>query len=451
MARVATARPVGFVRVAWLLLPVVNAPLVLVNVIKDKLPVCPAFLARTNRHRVIGCVTNARKTLKVNSPMPVVVHCVFWAKNPSLAVRNAPCARRVKRALASMARVTHAKPVNIAQAVWMPQHVNIAPWVISAAVQVIQVAFHVFLVHLVTKLGWSASAHRVPKILLPRAVLKRGVWHAQRAKEILASLLRVVNVWLEKEKMFPPKNVLNVVLAHFKQNQGKCFVKHAPLVLVKAIPGKRRVCNAVPGNSMMVRVPFVAHHVWIRRILVAKAEIPLASIVQLGGLPKTGVWNAKRVVRGRLALSVPIVQWVMPEAVTTRMLHNANNANWVKQRQLKVQRLATRVTLVNLAVVVASVLNAPLGFIKTTKVKITASNATGANRLSMLKPPAVTVTKVNMAVTMALVLPAQLVIFKIPKVKQSAEKIVSPLEKYPTTKAPDVNCHRGVPAKWANI
>jgi hypothetical protein len=37
----------------------VNAPLVLVNVIKDKLPVCPAFLARTNRNRANGCVTNA--------------------------------------------------------------------------------------------------------------------------------------------------------------------------------------------------------------------------------------------------------------------------------------------------------------------------------------------------------------------------------------------------------
>ena len=46
---------------------------------------------------------------------------------------------------------------------------------------------------------------------------------------------------------------------------------------------------------------------------------------------------------------------------------------------------------------------------------------------------------------------AQLVIFKIPKVKRCAEIRVSPLEKYPTTKAPGVNCHRGVPAKWANI
>jgi hypothetical protein len=137
----------------------------------------------------------------------------------------------------------------------MPRLVKIAPWVISAVVQVIQVAFLVFRVHLVTKLGWSASAHRVPKILLPRAVLKRGVWHAQRAKEILASLLRVGNAWLEKEKMFPPKNVLNVMLARFKQNQGKCFVNNAPLVLVKVTKGKRRVLNAVPVNSTMLLVP----------------------------------------------------------------------------------------------------------------------------------------------------------------------------------------------------
>ena len=40
---------------------------------------------------------------------------------------------------------------------------------------------------------------------------------------------------------------------------------------------------------------------------------------------------------------------------------------------------------------------------------------------------------------------------KIPKVKRNAVNFVPRLEKYPTTKAPVVNCHRGVPAKWANI
>ena len=46
---------------------------------------------------------------------------------------------------------------------------------------------------------------------------------------------------------------------------------------------------------------------------------------------------------------------------------------------------------------------------------------------------------------------AQLVIFKIPKVKRSAVTLVPRQEKYPTIKARGVNCHRGVPAKWANI
>ena len=58
----------------------------------------------------------ARKIPRVNSPIRVVVHCVVLGKNPSPAVQSAPRARRVKLALVSMARVTIAKPVNIAQA-----------------------------------------------------------------------------------------------------------------------------------------------------------------------------------------------------------------------------------------------------------------------------------------------------------------------------------------------
>ena len=84
------------------------------------------------------------------------------------------------------------------------------------------------------------------------------------------------------------------------------------------------------------------------------------------------------------------------------MLHNANNANWVKQQQRKVQQLATIVTLVNLAVVVVFAWHAQRGFIK------------------------------------------------IPKGKRSAEKSVLPLENYPTKNGLGVNCHRGEPAKWAN-
>ena len=107
--------------------------------------------------------------------------------------------------------------------------------------------------------------------------------------------------------------------------------------------------------------------------------------------------------RGRLALGVPSVHWVLPEVATTTMLRNAENVNWVKQQQLKGQPRVTRVTLVNLAKPKVFVPRALLGFTKTTKVN-------------------------NSAVT-----------------------LVPHLRKYPTTKAPVVNCHRGVPAKWVNI
>ena len=109
------------------------------------------------------------------------------------------------------------------------------------------------------------------------------------------------------------------------------------------------------------------------------------------------------------------------------------------------------VMLAHLAKPKVSVQSARKVFIRTTKVKKNASDATVANRSSMLKPPVVIVTKVNLVVTMELVQHAQQVIFKIPKVKRSAEIRVSSLEKYPTTKARGVNCHLGVPAKWANI
>jgi len=46
---------------------------------------------------------------------------------------------------------------------------------------------------------------------------------------------------------------------------------------------------------------------------------------------------------------------------------------------------------------------------------------------------------------------ARLGSIKIPKVKRNAVPFVTGLEKYPTKKVPDVNYHRGVPAKWVNI
>ena len=112
---------------------------------------------------------------------------------------------------------------------------------------------------------------------------------------------------------------------------------------------------------------------------------------------------------------------------------------------------AVIVTLVRLAAAKVFVPLALLVFIKTTNVKIIASNATVANRSSMPKQHAVIVTKVNSEVVMALVRHAQLVIFKIPKVNKNAVILATRLEKYPTTRVRGVNCHRGVPAKKANI
>ena len=228
-------------------------------------------------------------------------------------------------------------------------------------------------------------------------------------------------------------------------------VVNAPLVLVNVIKDKLPARNAVRVNSMMLLVRLNAQCVHVRLSLVKKEETAVAWIAQWVGCPKMGVLNVSCVVQVRLEVVVKVVPLGTLEMAPIQMRHNVGIVNWVKQHRLLVPRLVRRVTRVKSVFVVVIVWRAPVVFTKTTKVKITASNATGANRLSMLKPPAVIVTKVNMAVTMALVLPAQLVIFKIPKVKRSAVTLVPRLAKYPTTNAPDVNCHRGVPAKWVNI
>ena len=69
----------------------------------------------------------------------------------------------------------------------------------------------------------------------------------------------------------------------------------------------------------------------------------------------------------------------------------------------------------------------------------------------MPKQPAVLVTLVSLAAAKVFVPLAQLVIFKIPKVNKNAVILATRLEKYPTTRVRGVNCHRGVPAKKANI
>jgi len=177
----------------------------------------------------------------------------------------------------------------------------------------------------------------------------------------------------------------------------------ARLVLVKVIQGRRRALNAVPVNSTTWRVLVVANRVSVRRTLVPKEETRVVSIARSGGRLQKAVRNVIRVMPAHLAKRKVFVQHVQ------------------------------------------------LDFIKTTKVKKNVSNATVENHTSMPKQPAVIVTKVNLAVTMALVQHVRLASFKIPKVKRNAVTLVPRLEKYPTMKARGVNCHRGVPAKQANI
>ena len=99
---------------------------------------------------------------------------------------------------------------------------------------------------------------------------------------------------------------------------------------------------------------------------------------------------------------VKIVHWVLLDNETTMMRHSVNNVNWVKQ-PLKV----------------------PLNVI-----------------LAMLE---------HLAKPKVFAKIARLVFIKIPKVKPNAVTFAPHLKKYPTKNVPGVNCHRGVPAKWANI
>jgi hypothetical protein len=84
-----------------------------------------------------------------------------------------------------------------------------------------------------------------------------------------------------------------------------------------------------------------------------------------------------------------IVHWNTPEEEMTRMVHNANNASWVKPPRLKVRLNVIRVTLVHLAVATVFVLPVPLVFIKMSKVKTNVLNVNKENYTSMLKRLAV--------------------------------------------------------------
>ena len=77
-----------------------------------------------------------------------------------------------------------------------------------------------------------------------------------------------------------------------------------PLVLVKVTQGKRRAFPAVPVNSTMLPVRFVAKCVSNQRTLMEREETAVASIVRLDGRPKMAVRNVSRAARVRLALGV---------------------------------------------------------------------------------------------------------------------------------------------------
>jgi hypothetical protein len=148
-------------------------------------------------------------------------------------------------------------------------------------------------------------------------------------------------------------------------------------------------------------------------------------------------------------LGVQIVLWVLPEKEMMMILPSASNVKQVKQR-LKVPLNAIRAMLAHLAKRKVCVQHARVVFIKTTKVKQTASNAHWVNRTSIPKQCAVVVTLVRLAAVTVIVQHARLDSTKIPKVKRNAVTFASRQKKYPTKKAPAVNCHHGARAKKRN-
>jgi len=157
------------------------------------------------------------------------------------------------------------------------------------------------------------------------------------------------------------------------------------------------------------------------------------------------------VVRVRLALGVKIVRKVLPEKETTTMRRNADSVNWVKQRRLKVPLNATLVISGSLVKPKVFVQLAQTDFIKSPNVKSNVFNVIWGNCTSMPKQHALVVTLVRLATSKAIAKHARLDSIKIPKVKQSAVILVLHREKYPTTKARDVNRRRGECAVSVNI
>ena len=132
-----------------------------------------------------------------------------------------------------------------------------------------------------------------PVILVPQEELQK------------TGVLCVRNVWrgsLKTQRPVGKRRVRFVPLATTRIHQTCKRVSSAQLVMLNRLRSKRRALNAVPVNSMMLPVRFVAKRVAIQRTLVEREETAVASIVQLDGRPKTAVRNVSRAARVRLAL-----------------------------------------------------------------------------------------------------------------------------------------------------
>ena len=152
--------------------------------------------------------------------------------------------------------------------------------------------------------------------------------------------------------------------------------------------------------TLLVLLP--ANHVQSRPTLVAKEETAVVSSAPSVGRRKRAVRNVSRVVRVHLAMGAKVVLSAMQDITPIWTRPNVDNVLWGKPQRRLLRRLAKSVTWVDLVTAVVFVQH------------------------------------------------AHVVCTKIQKVKPFAEKCVSRLAKYPTTTAPGVNCHRGVPAKWGN-
>jgi hypothetical protein len=161
--------------------------------------------------------------------------------------------------------------------------------------------------------------------------------------------------------------------------------------------------------------------------------------------------NAKRAVREGSVLVAKSAHWDLQEKEMTVMRRNVDNVHWAKQQRVKVLLNAMLVIRDNLETPKVIVPSARLVPIKPTEVKETVSNAHWESRTLIPKQHAVVVALVRLAKPKVIVPHARLDSTKIPKEKQSAVKPATRQKKYPTKTVPGVNCHRGVPAKWANI